>query len=161
MQITNCARRKSCQVAFGQGFDSPQLHQNEKSFRKEWLFVLPEMRGARSPAGFDRPNLPREARRLHLMQPFWRSQKRFETARSQRSWRSTDCIFAVRKRRFFCMKCRKQKKMQSVRRRQSCRSIPLSSTTQKGPPGGRVFLYGCAEGREKAYRFSAAYPSAA
>ena len=26
MEITNCARRSSCQVIFGQGFDSPQLH---------------------------------------------------------------------------------------------------------------------------------------
>ena len=25
----NCARRKSCQNAFGQGFDSPRLHQNK------------------------------------------------------------------------------------------------------------------------------------
>ena len=30
MQITNCARRKSSQVAFGQGFDSPQLHHKKR-----------------------------------------------------------------------------------------------------------------------------------
>ena len=30
---------------------------------------------------------------------------------------STECIFAAQKRRFFCMQCRKHKKMQSARRR--------------------------------------------
>ena len=38
---------------------------------------------------------------------------------------STECIFAAQKRRFFCMQCRKHKKMQSARRRRSRRSIPL------------------------------------
>ena len=66
-----------------------------------------------------------KARRLHLMRPFWRSQKRFGAARSQRSWWSTDCIFAARKRRFFCISCRKHKKMQSARSNRSLRSIPL------------------------------------
>ena len=73
-----------------------------------------------------------KARRLHLMRPFWRSQKRFGAARSQRSWWSTDCIFAARKRRFFCISCRKHKKMQSARRRRSRRSSP--PTTSLSPP---------------------------
>ena len=38
---------------------------------------------------------------------------------------STECIFAAQKRRFFCIQCRKHKKMQSARRRRSRRSIPL------------------------------------
>ena len=38
---------------------------------------------------------------------------------------STECIFAAQKRRFFCMQCRKHKKMQSARRMRSRRSIPL------------------------------------
>ena len=43
MQITNCARRSSFQVAFGQGFDSPRLHQFYSSPRPlglEYLFAL-------------------------------------------------------------------------------------------------------------------------
>ena len=38
---------------------------------------------------------------------------------------STECIFAAQKRRFFCMQCRKHKKMQSARSKRSLRSIPL------------------------------------
>ena len=38
---------------------------------------------------------------------------------------STECIFAAQKRHFFCMQCRKHKKMQSARRLRSRRSIPL------------------------------------
>ena len=37
----------------------------------------------------------------------------------------TECIFAAQKRRFFCMQCRKHKKMQSARSKRSLRSIPL------------------------------------
>ena len=40
MQITNCARRSSFQVAFGQGFDSPRLHHKgikQTLFLQRWL----------------------------------------------------------------------------------------------------------------------------
>ena len=80
-----------------------------------------------------------KARRLHLMRPFWRSQKRFGAARSQRSWWSTDCIFAARKRRFFCISCRKHKKMQSARRRRSRRSSP--PTTSFSPPNQQPHFF--------------------
>ena len=40
MQITNCARRKSRQVAFGQGFDSPRLHHSRPPFDANQVVVL-------------------------------------------------------------------------------------------------------------------------
>ncbi len=33
MLMSNCARRKSYQIIFGQGFDSPRLHQYKESFK--------------------------------------------------------------------------------------------------------------------------------
>ena len=59
--------------------------------------------------------VPSETLRLHFMQPFWRSPKRFETARSKRSLRSTASFFQYAKR-----------KCAVARKRRSRRSIPLS-----------------------------------
>ena len=42
----SCARRRSCQSAFGQGFDSPQLHHKSTVILIElrWAFSVPENR---------------------------------------------------------------------------------------------------------------------